>query len=81
MKATDKLRAYWSKRENDLMLWYPAGSGTKSDVHWLNGQLSKEFTDELTRRGYDVETLRFAVEPLAGNERFVSQQKETPQGG
>lgn len=74
MKAKDKLRAYWSKRENDLMLYYPAGEQTKCDGRVVNEALSKEFTDELARRGYDLNTLRFSIAPKKGNQRFQSQR-------
>jgi hypothetical protein len=76
MRAEDKLRATWSKRENDVMLHYPLGQSTASDGHWLSGVFSKEFTEELQRRGYDVSTLRFSVEPMQGCERFASQRSD-----
>jgi hypothetical protein len=56
------LRAYWSKREQDVMLDFPLGQRTSSDGHWLAYVFNREFTEELTRRGYDVKTLRFSVE-------------------
>lgn len=51
------LRAYWSKREHDLMIDYP----TSPDGWFLHGILSKEFTEELKSRGYDITTLRFSI--------------------
>ncbi len=75
MKAKDKLKASWSKTEGDLMLHYPLGQCTKSDAHWISGVFNKEFTDELTKRGYDVNTFKFSIEPIEGNERFASQRK------
>ena len=78
MKLNDKLHAYWSKRENDLMVWHPEGTGTRCDGHWLVGSVFvKAFTDELKTRGYDVTTMRFSIEPQKGNTRFASQ-RETP---
>ena len=74
MKAKDKLRATYSNKENDVMLHYPLGMGTKSDAHWLSGIFGKEFTDELKRRGYDVTTMKFSIEPERGNENFASQR-------
>ncbi len=75
MKATDKLRANWSIRERDLMLHYPCGVGTKSDAHWLADVVfPKSVTDELAARGYDVTTLKFSIEPKAGERRFSSQR-------
>jgi hypothetical protein len=72
MKAKDKLRAYWSKREG-LMLAFPIGTQTKCDAGFLCGVLTKEVTDELDRRGYDLNTIKFSIEPKAGNQRFASQ--------
>lgn len=75
MKAKDKLRIDWSKREGDLMFHYPLGSGTSADGHFLANKFDKEFTDSLIRRGYDLTTLRFSIEPQAGNENFASQRE------
>jgi len=80
MRAKDKLRAYWSKRENDLMLYHPLGMQTVCDAHWLSNMLDKKFTEELRRRGYDPRTLKFSIEPLAGNDRFASQRPEADDG-
>lgn len=74
MKANDKLRATWSKKENDIILHFPLGVGTKSDAHYLSGIFNKEFTDELVSRGYDVSTFKFSVEPKPGNDKFCSQR-------
>ena len=75
MKLYDKLRAYWSKRERDIMLFHPLGVSTSSDAHWLSGIFNKQFTDELERRGYDVTTMKFSIEPQKGNTRFASQRE------
>lgn len=75
MRADDKLRAYWSKREKDVMLYHPLGVCTTADANWLSGIFNREFTEELTRRGYDVSTMKFSVEPQQGNTRFASQRK------
>lgn len=76
MKARDKLRATWSKREKDVMLHFPMGAQTKSDGHYLAGVFNKEFIDEMERRGYDISTMKFEISPQAGNERFASQRAE-----
>lgn len=76
MQANDKLRATWSKKENDVMLHYPVGFYMSSDGHWLSRIFNKEFTDELKKRGYDITTLKFSVEPKAGDIRFASQRPE-----
>lgn len=75
MDARDKLRATWSKRENDLMLHFPQGSQTKCDGGYLSDALTPVL-DELKRRGYDPKTVRFSIEPMAGNVRFASQREE-----
>lgn len=76
MCPEDKLRASWSKKEKDIVFHWPGGSNTRSDAHWLYGVLGDEVTAELTRRGYDITTLKFSIEPLAGNQRFTSQRQE-----
>jgi len=75
MKAQFKFRAYWSKRENDLMFHYPLGMQTKSDAHWLSGILTKDFQAELIRRGYDFSTFKLEICPQKGNDRFASERK------
>lgn len=76
MKAADKLRADWSKRENDIILHWPLGSQTKCDASWLSDLFNKEVTAELEKRGYDVKTLKFSIEPQKGNDKFASQREE-----
>lgn len=73
MQAVDKLRAYWSKKERDVMLHWPAGTHTKCDGSYLSGVFDKAFQKEMERRGYDLTTLKFSIEPKAGNQRFTSQ--------
>ena len=63
MKAIDKLRATWSKKEKDVMLHFPLGRLTKSDAHWLSGIFTAEFIQELKERGYDHTTMKFEVYP------------------
>jgi len=77
MKAKDKLRAYYSKRESDVMLYHPFGYGTRADAHWLGGIFDKTFTHELEARGYDPTTMRFSVEPKTGHDKFHSQRNQT----
>lgn len=70
----NKLTARWSKRENDVLYWYPS----KPDGHLLHAVLSAprqryDYTtermeyepsllEELKARGYDITTLRFTIE-------------------
>lgn len=91
MKPKDKLRAYWSKKENGLMLYHPLGEQTRCDARLLNDALSAKrcfadpgkplgvefdpsLLDELDKRGYDLTTIRFSIEPKRGNQRFASQR-------
>jgi len=76
MKAIDKFRVNWSKRERDLMIHFPLGYGTSSDGHWISSFFSKEFTAELEKRGYNIETFKFSIEPKKGNEKFSSQRED-----
>lgn len=74
MKAADKLRASWSKREDDVMLFHPLGQSTKCDAHYLSDLFDKEFQKEMENRGYDMTTFKFEISPKVGNERFASQR-------
>lgn len=68
-RKEDTLYAYWSKRENDVMLCYP---DHKWNGHYLStvltgprygydGKQEPSFIDELDKRGFDVTTLRFSI--------------------
>lgn len=74
MRAKDKLRVSWGKKQRELMFHWPIGVATKSDAHYLYGIFNELFIGEMQRRGYDVQTLRFEISPLAGNGRFVSER-------
>lgn len=77
MKSTDKLRATWSEKQQDVILHFPLGSGTSSDGHYLAGVFNKAFTDELQDRGYNLATLKFSIEPHPTNKvgKFASMRK------
>ena len=64
MKAGDKLRANYSKKQDDVVLHYPLGQSTVCDARWLSGIFSEEFMNELSKRGYDVATMKFSIEPM-----------------
>lgn len=79
-KKTKKnsLRAFWSKKEKDIMFGWPDGLQTKTDGHFLyhrfsigpfnyDGNLQLSFLEELDKRGYDLTTLSFSI-----------RKKETP---
>jgi len=74
MRAKEKLRAVWSKREDAVLFSYPLGSQTKSDGMFLAGLLTDVIARELEERGYDKTTLKFSIEPKKGNQRFASQR-------
>lgn len=75
MLAVDKLRAWWSKKANDIILYCPLGYGTKSDAHYLSQVFDEEFVAEMKNRGYDISTMKFSIEPSVGNDKFSSQRK------
>jgi hypothetical protein len=74
VKAKDKLRIYWHRREG-LMGYHPLGFQTKSDLAYMFSVITPEVLAELERRGYDPKTLKLSVEPQAGNDRFASQRR------
>jgi hypothetical protein len=63
MKAKDKLRVTWCKKEGTILFHYPMGSQTKSDAGFLSGYITEELAKALDERGYDKETLKFSIEP------------------
>lgn len=83
MRWADKLRVTYSNVNHDCMIHFPLGIGTKCDGHWLSGIFNKAFTNELTKRGYDVSTLKFTVEPnLALHaDKFPSLAASNAKGG
>lgn len=76
MKAINKLRSYWDKKERCRSFYFPQGHMTKCDAIYLDGVLTEEFLNELEERGYDKTTFKFSIEPKKGNVRFVSQRNE-----
>jgi hypothetical protein len=69
-----KLKAFWSKKENDVMIDFPLGVMTKSDGHWLSGIFNEGFINELKERGYDIETMKFqvTVKPQLRPDKFAT---------
>lgn len=72
MRQHEKLRMYWSKKENDLMFWSPEGFFTTAAARYLDSIFTKEVLKELESRGYDITTLKFSIEPKQGDLRFAS---------
>lgn len=73
-KKQNKLKAYWSKKENDVMIEFPLGIETKSDGHWLSWIFTEQIINELKERGYDVESMKFevTVNPKLRPEKFAT---------
>ncbi len=71
-KRADKLLAAWSRRDRDLVFYFPLGYGTSTDSHYLSTVLTAEFLQTMTSRGYDIETLKFEISPSAGQFKFAS---------
>jgi hypothetical protein len=68
----NKLKVKWSKQEKDIKCWYPLGIGTKSDMHYLFGEIfTLEFIKEIQNRGYDITTLKFEITVDSKGERFT----------
>jgi hypothetical protein len=76
MNLNDKLHVYWSKRESDTMFYSPLGFCTTPDARYMSGVLSREVLEELDKRGYDTTTIKFSIQPKAGNVRFASERPE-----
>lgn len=72
MNIKDKLTAKWSKKENDLLVNYPMGIGTRSDMaYFFFDILNRDKCVELEKRGYDLSTLKFEISPkLPNREKF-----------
>lgn len=74
MKAKDKLRVSWDRKENCLTYYCPLGFQTKCDASYMSGIITDEVAQELYNRGYDITTLKFSIEPIKGNTSFASQR-------
>jgi hypothetical protein len=81
VKAEDKLRVYWNRKEQDMGVHWPGGVSTKCDARYILCMvLNEEVIAELERRGYDPTTLKFEISPKKGNTRFTSQRTPCPPG-
>ena len=58
------------------MVRFPLGQGTKQDGGFLAHALDG-LAHELQRRGYDMTTIKFSIEPQHGSERFASQREDS----
>ena len=55
------LKAYWSRREKDIVFSYPTKPDGQLLCNALHGIGVKELVAELDRRGYDITTLKFTI--------------------
>lgn len=62
------LRAYWSRRERDVMFWRSAHEGGSANAAYLHHVIGGDFLRELDRRGFDTTTLRFSIRRKPGLE-------------
>lgn len=69
-KLTNTLRAFWSKKEGDILIEHPYGQGTRADAGYMASIFNKKFIKELQARGYDISTLKFQVNPITPSDRF-----------
>lgn len=72
MNIKDKLTARWLKKERDIIVNYPLGCGTNTDMcYFFDEVLDKKKCLELEKRGYDLSTLKFEISPkLPNREKF-----------
>jgi hypothetical protein len=68
MKSSNKLRAYWSKAEKDMMFYHPKKiANAKLLAHYFscikcnNGDGETTLIEELDKRGFDISTLKFSI--------------------
>jgi hypothetical protein len=67
----NKLRARWSKSENDILLTYPLGRMTKCDGAYLAFKVfNNEFVKEMKDRGYNIKTLKFEITVDVNSDRY-----------
>ena len=72
MKKEEKLYGKWIKKGFEV--FFPKGDGTKCDYNYVSDFFNRKFFDELQRRGYDIMTFKFSVEPMEYNEKFTAER-------
>ena len=82
MRTKPDLVAKWSKRENDILYHWQAGSKTESRLVAYALETAGVFKGnslrrELQERGYDITTLKFSIRRRAG---LSAESKEEEQG-
>ena len=78
MNIKDKLTSKWSKKDNDIIVNYPLGIGTNTDMcYFFNNILDRNKCLELEKRGYDLSTLKFEISPKLPNiDKFKTLTKK-----
>jgi len=67
----NKLKARWSKKEDDILIDYPKGKLTKCDANYLLAYVfNDEFVKDMTARRYDMTTLNFSIEVDKNGDRY-----------
>jgi hypothetical protein len=61
---TNNIRLKWSKKENDLEVFWEAGH--KATALYIMDLFSKEVQNELKERGCDLRTLKFSINKIEG---------------
>lgn len=75
IKKKDKLTACYKfdKESNtyDIVVNFPLGILTNSDANYLLGRVfTREFRDEMERRGYDITSFKFEISPKIPTNRI-----------
>lgn len=66
-----KLIAKWSKEKEDIVIQYPIGKQTYTDMAYLFREVfTEEFRKEMECRGYDIKTLIFSIDVDTKNKKF-----------
>lgn len=53
----NKLRAYWSKKECDIIIDYPRAC----DGRYIAGIFNEQFEKDMISRGYDITSIKFSI--------------------
>jgi len=53
----ETFKANWSKKENDIMLYFPK----KSEGSYFSGIFNQNFIKDVISMGYDITTLKFSI--------------------
>lgn len=78
----NKLRARWSRSENDILLTYPLGIATKCDGAYLAFNcFNDKFVKEMTARGYDIKTMKFEITVNKNGNRYEEKFPSLAESG